>query len=138
MSAITNYFYQIYENVDIMFIDCGILCTCHNYKKIIIVDWILCPDKSSWDQRLRNQNKNSIICVIHCMIRLCNVCHNELFLSNLWKCRYHVYWNLSCPLSILKVIFSKSNKEWRLLFWWQLSQCEIVPIILTITKICPF
>jgi hypothetical protein len=46
------------------------------------------------------------------MIRLCNVCHNELFLPNLWKCRYHVYWNLSYPLSILKVIFSKSNKLW--------------------------
>jgi hypothetical protein len=22
---------------------CGILSTCHNYKKIIIIDWILCP-----------------------------------------------------------------------------------------------
>jgi hypothetical protein len=32
----------------------------------------------------------------------------------------------------------ESCNEWRLLFWWQLSQCEIVPIILTITKICPF
>ena len=30
-------------------------------------------------------------------IRL-DVCHNELFLPNLWKCRYHVYWNLSYPL----------------------------------------
>ena len=35
------------------------------------------------------------------MIRL-NVCHNELFLQNLWKCWNHVYWNLSYPLSILK------------------------------------
>ena len=26
---------------------CGILSTCLNYKKIIIVDWILCPGKSS-------------------------------------------------------------------------------------------
>jgi hypothetical protein len=83
-----------------------------------------------------------IVIVIHCMIHLCNVCHNKLFLPNLWKCRYHFYWNLSYPLSILKVIFSKSNKlwlkgrhcrdescnEWRLLFWWQLSQCEIAPI----------
>ena len=32
--------------------------------------------------------------VIHCTIRL-NVCHNKLFLPNLWKYRYHVYWNLS-------------------------------------------
>jgi hypothetical protein len=45
---------------------------------------------------------------INCTIRL-NVCHSELFLPNLWKCRYHVYWNLSYPLSILKVIFSKSH-----------------------------
>jgi hypothetical protein len=45
---------------------------------------------------------------INCTIRL-NVCHNELFLPNLWKCWYHVYWNLSYPLSILKVIFSKSH-----------------------------
>jgi hypothetical protein len=26
---------------------CGILSTCHNYEKIIIVEWILCPGKSS-------------------------------------------------------------------------------------------
>ena len=30
----------------------------------------------------------------------------------LWKCWYHVYWNLSYSLSILKVIFSKSYKFW--------------------------
>ena len=40
------------------------------------------------------QNIWLIVIVIHCTICL-NVCHNELFLSNLWKCRYHVYWNLS-------------------------------------------
>ena len=26
---------------------CGIFSTCHDYRKIIIVDWILCPGKSS-------------------------------------------------------------------------------------------
>jgi hypothetical protein len=41
-----------------------------------------------------------IVIVIHCMIRLCNVCHNELFLPNLWKCRYHVYWNLDTCLFV--------------------------------------
>ena len=50
---------------------------------------------------------NSII-VIHCTIRL-NVRHTELFLPNLWKCRYHVYWNLLYLLRILKVIFSKKS-----------------------------
>jgi hypothetical protein len=39
----------------------------------------------------------------HSLYDLSHVCHNELFLPNLWKCRYHVYWNLSYPLSILKV-----------------------------------
>jgi hypothetical protein len=28
---------------------------------------------------------------------------------HLWKCRYRVYWNISYSLSILKVIFLKSN-----------------------------
>jgi hypothetical protein len=51
------------------------------------------------------------VTVIHCMIRLCNVCHNELFLPNLWNCRYHVYWNLLYPLSILKVIFDQYIKK---------------------------
>ena len=60
--------------------------------------------------------------VIHCTIRL-NVCHSELFLPNLWKCRYHVYWNLSYSLSILKVIFSKSHNfdqrnQGRIVLWW--------------------
>ena len=34
-----------------------------------------------------------------------------LLTCHLWKCRYraHVYWNLSYPLSILKVIFLESN-----------------------------
>jgi hypothetical protein len=27
----------------------------------------------------------------------------------LWKCRYHVYWNLLCPSSILKVIFLNTS-----------------------------
>jgi hypothetical protein len=56
---------------------------------------------------LSNYIINSII-VIHCTIRL-NVRHNELFLPNLWKCRCHVYWNLSYLLRILKVIFSKKS-----------------------------
>jgi hypothetical protein len=32
-------------------------------------------------------------------------------LQNLWKCRYHVYWNLSYPLSILKVIYTRPLKK---------------------------
>ena len=34
-----------------------------------------------------------------------------LSMCHLWKCRYRVYWNISYPLSILKVIFLKSNPE---------------------------
>ena len=63
-----------------------------------------------WESCRQNNIINSIVIriVIHCTIRL-NVCHNKLFLPNLWKCRYHVYWNLSYPFCILKVIFSKSH-----------------------------
>jgi hypothetical protein len=32
-----------YKNMSTLNIYCGILSTCHNYKKIIVVDWILCP-----------------------------------------------------------------------------------------------
>jgi hypothetical protein len=63
-----------------------------------------------WESCRQNNIINSIVIriVIHCTIRL-NVCHNKLFLPNLWKCQYHVYWNLSYPFCILKVIFSKSH-----------------------------
>jgi hypothetical protein len=33
------------------------LNTCHNYKKIIIVDWILCPGKSSQVRSKITQSK---------------------------------------------------------------------------------
>ena len=37
-------------------------------------------------------------------------CHTHIFATfHLWNCLYHVYWNLSYPLSILKVIFLKSD-----------------------------
>ena len=36
---------------------CGILSTCHNYKKIIIVDWILCPGNSSQVRSKITQSK---------------------------------------------------------------------------------
>jgi hypothetical protein len=39
--------YDDYKNMSTLNTYCGILSTCHNYKKIIIVDWILCPGKSS-------------------------------------------------------------------------------------------
>ena len=35
--------YDDYKNMSTLNTYCGILSTCHNYKKIIIVDWILCP-----------------------------------------------------------------------------------------------
>jgi hypothetical protein len=35
--------YDDYKNMSTLNTYCGILTTCHNYKTIIIVDWILCP-----------------------------------------------------------------------------------------------
>ena len=35
--------YDDYKNMFSLNTYCGILSTCHNYKKIIIVDWILYP-----------------------------------------------------------------------------------------------
>jgi hypothetical protein len=35
--------YDDYKNMSTLNTYCGILSTCHNYKKNIIVDWILCP-----------------------------------------------------------------------------------------------
>ena len=35
--------YDDYKNMSTLNTYCGILSTYHNYKKIIIVDWILCP-----------------------------------------------------------------------------------------------
>ena len=34
-----------YKNMSTLNTYCGILSTCHNYKKCIVVDWILCPGK---------------------------------------------------------------------------------------------
>jgi hypothetical protein len=34
--------YDDYKNMSTLNTYCGILSTCHNYKKNIIVDWILC------------------------------------------------------------------------------------------------
>jgi hypothetical protein len=45
----------------------------------------------------------------------------KLFLPNLWKCQYHVYWNLSYPLSILKAIFSKSHNFAKIIWHWDES-----------------
>ena len=59
--------YDDYKNMSTLNTYCGILSTCHNYKQIIIVDWILCQvNQARWDQRLRNQNKNSIIRRLAC------------------------------------------------------------------------
>ena len=35
--------YDDYKNMSTLNTYCGILSTCHNFKKNIIVDWILCP-----------------------------------------------------------------------------------------------
>jgi hypothetical protein len=42
-----------------------------------------------------------------------SLCRRRIFaMCYLWKCWYRVYWNLSYPLSFLKVIFLKSNPFW--------------------------
>jgi hypothetical protein len=49
--------YDNYKNMSTLNTYCGILSTCHNYKKIIIVDWILCPGKSSQVRSKITQSK---------------------------------------------------------------------------------
>jgi hypothetical protein len=39
--------YDNYKNMSTLNTYCGILSTCHNYTKIIIVDWILCPAQAT-------------------------------------------------------------------------------------------
>ena len=42
--------YDDYKNISTLNTYCGILSTCHNYKKIIIVDWILVQVRSKITQ----------------------------------------------------------------------------------------
>ena len=49
--------YDDYKNMSTLNTYCGILSTCHNYKQIIIVDWILCPGKSSQVRSKITQSK---------------------------------------------------------------------------------
>jgi hypothetical protein len=46
-----------YKNMSTLNTYCGILSTCHNYKQIIIVDWILCPGKSNQVRSKITQSK---------------------------------------------------------------------------------
>jgi hypothetical protein len=55
--------YDDYKNMSTLNTYCGILSTCHNYKKNYY-RWL--NSLSRWDQRLRNQNKNSIIRWLAC------------------------------------------------------------------------
>ena len=55
--------YDNYKNMSTLNTYCGILSTCHNYKKNYY-RWL--NSLSRWDQRLRNQNKNSIIRWLAC------------------------------------------------------------------------
>jgi hypothetical protein len=49
--------YDDYKNMSTLNTYCGILSTCHNYKQIIIADWILCPGKSSQVKSKITQSK---------------------------------------------------------------------------------
>ena len=53
--------YDDYKNMSILNTYCGILTTSHNYN-FFYYRWL--NSLSRWDQRLRNQNKNSIIIVL--------------------------------------------------------------------------
>jgi hypothetical protein len=55
--------YDDYQKMSTLNTYCGILSRCHNYKKIII---FVQGNQARWDQRLRNQNKNSIIRWLAC------------------------------------------------------------------------
>jgi hypothetical protein len=54
--------YDDYKNMSTLNTYCGILSTCHNYKKFI--SWLISLYRR--DQRLRNQNKNSLIHWLAC------------------------------------------------------------------------
>jgi hypothetical protein len=55
--------YDDYKNMSTLNTYCGILSTCHNHKKNIIVDWILFPGEIK-DYAIKN--KNSIIHWLAC------------------------------------------------------------------------
>jgi hypothetical protein len=102
----SNYFYSILEV----------------FHKVLwkIKNRVMCPLKwtyfcnrhmgaiSHWEKCRQNNIINSIVSSFIARFVSMSAITNY-FLPNLWKCRYHVYWNLSYRLSILKVIFSKSH-----------------------------
>jgi hypothetical protein len=47
--------YDDYKNMSTLNTYCGILSTCDNYKKNIIVDWILCPGEIK-DYAIKTKN----------------------------------------------------------------------------------
>jgi hypothetical protein len=59
--------YDDYKNMFTLNTYCGILSTCHNYKKLLsLIEFFVQVNQARWDQRLRNQNKNSIIHRLAC------------------------------------------------------------------------
>ena len=54
--------YDDYKNMSTLNTYCGILSTCHNYKKLLLlIEFFVQVNQARRDQRLSNQNKNSII-----------------------------------------------------------------------------
>ena len=79
------------------------------YHSSLIVIWIMAHIRGRFGRRSRLVKVDFAF-----LIRLSRLVilksRPRIFTTfHLWKCRYHVYWNLSYPLSILKVIFLKSN-----------------------------
>ena len=90
-------------------VSCILYSTCHS----MYLKWTYFCNRhmgaiSHWEKCRQNNIINSIVSSFIARFVSMSAITNY-FLPNLWKCRYHVYWNLSYRLSILKVIFSKSH-----------------------------
>ena len=60
---------------------------------------------------LQMKERNPLYLKLQSRLQIISFPGSILSTCHLWKCRYRVYWNISYPLSILKVIFLKSNPE---------------------------
>jgi hypothetical protein len=60
--------YDDYKNMSTLNTYCGILSSCHNYNFFLLslIEFFVQVNQARWDQRLCNQNKNSIIRWLAC------------------------------------------------------------------------
>jgi hypothetical protein len=114
VDIVTNHaMYHDYTNMSTLNTYCGILSTCHNYKNkslslieffvgIIIFNQV---NQVRCNQRLRNQNKNSIIRWLAC--NLISKWRRRMdFYKHFWKFKWRIGYGKYSSLS-------KINRQWR-------------------------